>query len=66
MAESPTMEKQVTVVNGPISPSFSSGEAIADRAAERRLVRKLDMRILPVLWILYLANFIDRANVSTS
>jgi hypothetical protein len=30
---------------------------------ERRLVRKLDWRILPCTWVLYLLGFLDRANV---
>lgn len=30
---------------------------------EKRLVRKLDWRILPCTWILYLLGFLDRANV---
>jgi len=59
-------EKQATSTDGASSPSLnSSGVPKFDSAAERRLVRKLDFRILPVLWILYLCNFIDRANVST-
>ncbi|KAF2131729.1 MFS general substrate transporter [Dothidotthia symphoricarpi CBS 119687] len=37
-----------------------------DRAAERRLLRKLDLRVLPVLWFLYLVNFIDRANIGNA
>jgi hypothetical protein len=31
--------------------------------AERKLVRKLDWRILPCCWVLYLLGFLDRANV---
>lgn len=31
--------------------------------AEKDLVRKLDWRILPCVWILYLLGFLDRANV---
>lgn len=31
--------------------------------AERRLVRKLDWRILPCCWTLYLLGFLDRANI---
>jgi hypothetical protein len=30
---------------------------------EKRLVRKLDWRILPCTWVLYLLGFLDRANV---
>lgn len=31
--------------------------------AEKDLVRKLDWRILPCCWVLYLLGFLDRANV---
>ncbi|RMZ68515.1 vitamin H transporter [Pyrenophora seminiperda CCB06] len=66
-----TAEKGVLVQNTAISsespptspttpPSFDS------TAAERRLLRKLDLRILPVLWLLYLVNFIDRANIGNA
>jgi hypothetical protein len=34
------------------------------RARERRLVRKLDMTLLPVVWVLYLFNYLDRNNIS--
>ena len=31
-----------------------------DAAAERRLVRKIDFRLIPILFTLYLCAFIDR------
>ena len=31
-----------------------------DPAAERRLVRKIDLRLIPILFVLYLCAFIDR------
>ncbi|KAJ4355059.1 hypothetical protein N0V95_003277 [Ascochyta clinopodiicola] len=45
---------------------MSTLDPAGDRAAERRLLRKLDLRILPVLWVLYLVNFIDRANIGNA
>lgn len=30
---------------------------------EKKLVRKLDWRILPCTWILYLLGYLDRANI---
>ena len=30
---------------------------------ERKLVRKLDWRILPCTWVLYLLGYLDRANI---
>lgn len=35
----------------------------SDTSAERRLVRKLDFILLPVLWIMYVLAYIDRGNV---
>lgn len=47
--------------NGEISPSSSS---IADFAGinEKALLRKLDLRLLPPLTLLYLLSFLDRSN----
>jgi hypothetical protein len=59
MTDTNFVEKGVSVHNSPLSPASSTTDGF-DRAAERRLIRKLDFRILPVLWILYLVNFIDR------
>lgn len=33
-------------------------------AAEKRLVRKLDMTLVPVVWLLYLFNYLDRNNIA--
>lgn len=34
------------------------------RRIERRLVRKLDMTLMPVVWILYFFNYMDRTNIA--
>lgn len=34
-----------------------------DPAAEKKLLRKLDLRILPALWLLFLLAFLDRTNI---
>jgi hypothetical protein len=52
-------------------PSTTEILAVQDEAArwingtieEKRLVRKLDWRILPCTWVLYLLGFLDRANI---
>jgi hypothetical protein len=60
MAESNSVTKGFSIQDSPVSPTTSTHDAPFDRAAEKRLLRKLDLRILPVLWLLYLVNFIDR------
>lgn len=34
------------------------------RARERRLVRKLDMTLMPMIWVMYLFNYLDRNNIA--
>ena len=34
------------------------------RAAEKRVVRKLDMTLVPMIWLLYLFNYLDRNNIA--
>ncbi|KAF7450584.1 MFS-1 domain containing protein [Pyrenophora tritici-repentis] len=58
-------EKGVLVQSTSLSPSPTQPHTF-DPTAERRLLRKLDLRILPMLWLLYLVNFIDRANIGNA
>ena len=37
-----------------------------DPAAEKKLVRKCDLRVLPVITLLFLLNFIDRINIGNA
>ncbi|KAF1848180.1 MFS general substrate transporter [Cucurbitaria berberidis CBS 394.84] len=66
MANSDRMEKGVLAHDAPVSSTSSTLEPPFDHAAEKRLLRKIDLRVLPVLWILYLVNFIDRANIGNA
>jgi hypothetical protein len=34
------------------------------RAIEKKVVRRLDLTLLPMLWILYLSNYLDRTNIA--
>ena len=34
-----------------------------DPAAEKKLLRKLDLRVVPVLWFLFMLAFLDRTNI---
>ena len=36
----------------------------ATRKLERKLVRKLDMTLMPVVWVLYFFNYMDRNNIA--
>ena len=34
------------------------------RKLEKKIVRRLDMTLMPVVWVLYLFNYLDRNNIS--
>lgn len=35
-------------------------------AEEKALLRKVDKRLLPILWLMYIFNYIDRTNIGVS
>ena len=35
-------------------------------AEKRRLTRKLDLRLMPILWLLYFVNLLDRVSVGSA
>ena len=37
-----------------------------DHAAEKRLLRKLDLRVVPIIAVMYMLAFIDRANLGNA
>lgn len=46
---------------GAIAPAgYEGGSPNIDPAKERKLVRKLDAHIIPVVMLLYLLSFLDR------
>jgi hypothetical protein len=38
-------------------------ETSFDKDGEKRLLRKLDWHIVPILWLIYMLAFLDRTNV---
>jgi hypothetical protein len=53
-----------------VSPLASSETNVLrppfDKAAERKLLWKLDFTVLPLLWLLYLVCFVDRSNIGNA
>lgn len=47
-------------------PDDGTGAATWDAAAEKRLVRKMDIRIFPVMIVLFVLNFIGGSSTSSS
>jgi MFS family permease len=52
------------------SATMLDGENIvrsgSDRRKERKITRKIDFGILPVLWLLFLVSFVDRGNIGNA
>ncbi|TFK57120.1 hypothetical protein OE88DRAFT_95771 [Heliocybe sulcata] len=69
MAEHPALEK---ASSGKDLESVTVDEVLASRTSsysreeERRMVRKMDVRILPALGFMYLCNALDRGNVGNA
>ncbi|VDB90095.1 unnamed protein product [Peniophora sp. CBMAI 1063] len=49
-----------------MAPSVLSMDEIESRKLTRRILLKLDLRILPILALLFLASFIDRTNIGNA
>lgn len=39
---------------------------VPETDAEKKLRRKIDMRLMPILWVMYVLNYIDRTNIVRS
>lgn len=60
MSQSPDFEK-----NEPVSYKSPSG-SVAPTSEEKRILRKIDLNILPILTLLYLLSFLDRSNIANA
>ena len=40
--------------------------AAIDPVAEKKLLRKIDVHLIPILWLLFLCAFIDRINIGNA
>ena len=65
------MERKASLTHlekGDAAPHFEDihEEQLLDTSARRKLRAKLDLRIVPICWILYFVNLLDRAAVGAS
>ncbi|KZV88024.1 MFS general substrate transporter [Exidia glandulosa HHB12029] len=42
------------------------GEYVPGSPEERALLRKIDLRVFPAVWIMYLMNYLDRSNIGNA
>lgn len=48
------------------SPKPEHSKTPIDPALEKKLLRKLDFRVIPILWFLFLVSFFDRSNIGNA
>jgi hypothetical protein len=56
----PTLD-QSNVLTGPNGITYVPGSD-----AEKRLLRKMDMHLVPVVWFMYVMSYLDRANIGNA
>ena len=63
-----TLERSSLEEKAGIAKHIDLEQDLADtpewRAKEKRVVKRLDMTLMPMVWILYLFNYLDRNNVA--
>lgn len=57
---------QQEVADTDIEKSFQDPNYVIDPAAEKRLLWKMDFRIVPPLFVLFLMAFLDRVNIGNA
>jgi hypothetical protein len=67
-AVTPDLEEKREPVQLNTSPSLASGDSFTNPTGinEKALLRKLDLKLLPPLTLLYLLSFLDRSNGSSN
>ncbi|KAF2120333.1 major facilitator superfamily domain-containing protein [Lophiotrema nucula] len=66
MSGSQETEKAVTLERNKQSPTDIELQSPNTQASERKLLLKIDLHVLPVLWVLHFVNFMDRANIGNA
>lgn len=54
------------VVDEADKPELASSEIYIDPAAEKRLIRKLDYMLSPMMVLMFLVAYLDRSNIGTN
>ncbi|KAG6041195.1 hypothetical protein E4U41_005685 [Claviceps citrina] len=63
-AQRPELEKQAVVNEGPAH--LGVGTVTSDHVDEKKILRKMDTRLIPILTLLYLLSFLDRGNIGNA
>ncbi|OAA56373.1 Major facilitator superfamily domain, general substrate transporter [Cordyceps fumosorosea ARSEF 2679] len=60
------VEKTDRIICSSAAPVAEDDDGIPDPGAERRLLLKCDLRLIPILGTLYLVSFLDRSNIANA
>lgn len=58
-------EERIRRIDAMATKDGVTAESFAD-VDERKILRKMDLRLLPILTILYLMSFLDRGNIGNA
>jgi hypothetical protein len=61
VASNPPEKRQLTEHEAELEQALAA--YVPDTPAEKRLVRRLDMILMPTLWFMYIMAYIDRQNI---
>ena len=50
----------------PLASVSDSSDVVCDLALEKRLILKIDLAVLPILFLLFLVSFVDRSNLANA
>lgn len=59
-SDSAIAEKSLATVESPVETESAEVLPMVDKATEKKIIRKLDWHIVPMVMWIYLMNFMDR------
>lgn len=59
-------DKELALHDDPKIIEAAIPEYVEGTAEEKRLVRKIDLHLIPILWAMYIFNYLDRTNIGVS
>lgn len=62
----PSVEKTQGIERSLESPKPEHSKTPIDPVLEKKLLRKLDFHVIPILWFLFLVSFFDRSNIGNA
>lgn len=65
--DSALFREDASITSGPELPELLRGLSPEERASlEKKLVRRIDLRLLPLLVLMYIMNYLDRNNIASA